>query len=329
MQKTDTIARNPISIDNIDIRLIRIFIRVVEAGGLSAAQTDLNLSLSTISEKIAALEQRLGVTLCKRGRGGFQLTESGRMVFEECQRLTGTLDQFSRKVAGLRSNLGGTLSIGMVDNIISDPASPLSAGIAKLVEAAPALQLQLDIRSPGELLRDLVARKLDLAISSFPRMALGLSYIDLYEESHNFYCGAEHPLFPLADESIGIDEVRTHRIIGRSYWAARDIKIFAIANPHATVSNMEAEAMLILSGCFLGYLPDHYAAQFVAAGRMRPIRPNLFSYKGKFQIATTEDWKSRPTVRLLVDILTKLAAERTAQLAANRQQRPQAAPSVE
>ncbi len=43
MQKTDTIARNPISIDNIDIRLIRIFIRVVEAGGLSAAQTDPSL----------------------------------------------------------------------------------------------------------------------------------------------------------------------------------------------------------------------------------------------------------------------------------------------
>ena len=310
MQKTDPIARSPISIDNVDIRLIRIFMRVVEAGGLSAAQTDLNLSLSTISEKIAALEQRLGVTLCKRGRGGFQLTESGRMIFEECQRLTGSLDQFSRKVAGFRSNLGGTLSIGMVDNIISDPASPISTSIARLVDAAPALQLQLEIRSPGELLRDLVARKLDVAISSFPRMALGLAYIDLYEETHNFYCGAGHPLFSLPDESIGIDEVRTHRIIGRSYWAARDIKIFAIASPHATVSNMEAEAMLILSDCFLGYLPDHYAAQFVAAGRMRSVRPNLFSYKAKFQIATTEDWKSRPTVRLFVDILSKLAAER-------------------
>lgn len=329
MQKTEPIARNPISIDNIDIRLIRIFIRVVEAGGLSAAQTDLNLSLSTISEKIAALEQRLGVTLCKRGRGGFQLTESGRMIFDECQRLTGSLDQFSRKVAGFRSNLGGTLSIGMVDNIISDPVSPLSASIAKLVEAAPALQLQLDIRSPGELLRDLVARKLDVAISSFPRMALGLSYIDLYEETHNFYCGAGHPLFSLPDEEIGIDEVRTHRIIGRSYWAARDIKIFAIASPHATVSNMEAEALLILSGSFLGYLPDHYAAQFVAAGRMRPIRPNLFSYKAKFQVATTEDWKSRPTVRLFVDILSRLAAERALQPAPARPPRVQASQNGE
>jgi DNA-binding transcriptional LysR family regulator len=293
--------------DNTDIRLIRIFIRVVEAGGLSAAQADLNLSLPTISEKISALEQRLGVTLCKRGRGGFQLTDNGRSVFDECQRLFGSLDQFSRKVAGLKSNLSGTLSVGLVDNTITDPVSPIAPTISKLAEVAPLLHLSVETRSPGELLRDVVARKLDLAVGSFPRMALGLAYIDLYEETQNFYCGAGHPLFSLADEDIGIDQVRTHRIIGRSYWAARDIKIFAIASPHATVSNMEAEAYLILSGSYLGYLPDHFAAPFVQAGRMRLIRPNLFSYKAKFQLATLEDWKSRPIVKTFVDLISMVA----------------------
>jgi DNA-binding transcriptional LysR family regulator len=304
MRKSDNNTRNAISVDNADIRLIRIFIRVVEAGGLSAAQADLNLSLSTISEKISALEQRLGIALCKRGRGGFQLTESGRQVFDECQRLFGSLDQFSRKVAGLRSNLGGSLSIGLLDNIITDPGSPLAATFARLVEVAPALHLLIETKSPGELLRDVVAQKLDLVVGSFPRMALGLAYIDLYEETQNFYCGAGHPLFSLPDQSIDIDRVRTYRIIGRSYWAARDIKIFAISAPHATVSNMEAEAFLILSGCYLGYLPDHYAAQFVQTGRIRPIRPDIFSYKAKFQIATASDWKSRPTVRTFVDIMS-------------------------
>lgn len=309
MQKSDKTGRHLISVDNMDIRLIRIFIKVVESGGLSAAQAELNLSLSTISEKISALEQRLGVTLCKRGRGGFQLTESGRLVFEECQRLFGSLDQFRRKVAGLRSNLSGSLSIGLVDNTITDPLSPIASTFAALSEAAPALHLLVETRSPGELLRDVVARKLDLVVGSFPRMALGLAYIDLYEEIQNFYCGAGHPLFSIPDEEIGIEEVRTYRIIGRSYWAARDIKIFAIANPHATVSNMEAEAFLILSGAYLGYLPDHFAAPFVKAGRMRMIRPNLFSYKAKFQLATLEDWKSRPIVKTFIDIISKASKD--------------------
>ncbi|MGI0526854.1 LysR family transcriptional regulator [Rhizobium giardinii] len=303
MQKCEGNIRNLISVDNADIRLIRIFIRVVESGGLSAAQADLNLSLSTISGKITALEERLGVTLCKRGRSGFELTESGRLIFEECQRLFGSLDQFSRKVSGLRSNLSGNLAVGLVDNTITDPVSPLVRTIAKLAEIAPALHLSIEMKSPGELLRDAVSRKLDLVVGSFPRMALGLAYIDLYEETQNFYCGEGHPLFSVPDEKIGIDEARTHRIIGRNYWAARDIKIFAISSPHATVSSMEAEALLILSGCYLGYLPEHYAAQFVRAGRMRLIRPNLFAYKAKFQVAALEDWKSRPIVRTFVDVI--------------------------
>ncbi|WP_246401251.1 LysR family transcriptional regulator [Rhizobium hidalgonense] len=303
MLKCEGNARNQISVDNADIRLIRIFIRVVEAGGLSAAQAELNLSLSTISGKITALEERLGVTLCKRGRSGFQLTDSGRLIFEECQRLFSSLDQFGRKVSGLRSNLSGNLAIGLVDNTITDPQSPLVGTIAKLTDVAPALHLTIEAKSPGELLRDVVSRKLDLVVGSFPRMALGLAYIDLYDEVQNFYCGVGHPLFSMPDENIDIEEARTHRIIGRNYWAARDIKIFAISSPHATVSSMEAEAFLILSGCYLGYLPEHYAAQFVRAGRMRVIRPNLFSYKAKFQVATLEDWQSRPIVRTFVDVI--------------------------
>lgn len=309
MPKNGNTGRNLISVDNMDIRLIRIFIKVVESGGLSAAQAELNLSLSTISEKISSLEHRMGLTLCKRGRGGFELTESGRLVFDECQRLFGSIDQFRRKVSGLKSNLSGSLSIGLVDNMITDPTSPIASTFAALSEVAPSLHLLIETRSPGELLRDVVARKLDLAVGSFPRMALGLSYIDLYDEQQNFYCGSSHPLFSMPDDGIGIDLVRTYRIIGRSYWATRDIKIFAIATPHATVSNMEAEAFLILSGAYLGYLPDHFASQFVKAGRLRLIRPSLFSYKAKFQLATLEDWKSRPTVKTFIDIISRTIRE--------------------
>lgn len=301
--KSDPSSRAPFALDTVDIRLLRLFLRVAEAGGLSAAQGELNLSLSTISERIGALEERLGVTLCKRGRGGFSLTEAGRQVLEEAQKLMGSLDDFSRRIAGLRSDLSGSLTIGLVDNIISDPRLPLSAVFASLAEKAPALQLTLDVRPPGELLRELATGRLDLAIGSFPRAPLGFGYVDLHDEVHNFHCGAGHPLFAADDAGIDVERVRGHRIIGRSYWAARDLRLFALTTPHAIVSNMEAEAQLILSGAYLGYLPDHYARPFIAAGRMRVLRPNLFSYRARFQIAGPEDWRDRPLTRTFIDLL--------------------------
>lgn len=301
-------ARALIAMETADVRLLRIFMTVVEAGGLTAAQADLHLSLPSISEKLSALEQRLGVKLCKRGRSGFSLTENGRAIYEEGQRLLGSLVHFSRRVAELRSHLGGRISIGVVDNAISDSRMRLADAVAEFVRVAPTVHISLEIGSPEILLREVVAQKLNLAIGSFPRVALGLSYTDLYDEMQHFCCGRDHPLFNIEDRLIDIEAVRVHRIIARGYWAARDIKIFAIPSSHATVSNMEAEAYLIKSGAFLGYLPDHYARSFVEQGQVRILRPDLFSYKARFQIAAPDEWKKLPVSRAFIEILTRLSA---------------------
>jgi LysR family transcriptional regulator, transcriptional activator for bauABCD operon len=50
----------------------------------------------------------------------------------------------------------------------------------------------------------------------------------------------------------------------------------------ATAFDQEAIATLILSGRFLGFLPDHYAAEFVRKGRMRPLHPDQFRYLCQF-----------------------------------------------
>ncbi|MTH60182.1 LysR substrate-binding domain-containing protein [Paracoccus litorisediminis] len=300
-------ARTPIPVESADIRLIRIFLRVVEAGGLSAAQSELNLALSSISEKISALEARYGLKLCKRGRGGFALTPAGEDFYKEAQRLLGTLDQFSSRVSALGAQMPRSLSIGLVDNTISDPLCPISRAVALFAELAPHVHLEIITLSPGELLREVIGQKVDLAVGSFPRAAMGLDYLSLHDERHNIYCATDHPLFDLPDDQIGIDTIREHRIIARSYWASRDIRVFAIAAPHATVSNMEAEAHLILSGTYLGYLPDHYAAQF--GDQLRKIRPDLFSYVAKFQVATRQDWQSRHATRAFIEALQQASNE--------------------
>ena len=60
-----------------DLRLLRVFRAVVACGGFAAAELELNINRSTISRHIKDLETRLGVTLCRRGRGGFALTPEG------------------------------------------------------------------------------------------------------------------------------------------------------------------------------------------------------------------------------------------------------------
>jgi DNA-binding transcriptional LysR family regulator len=290
-------------LDVADLRLLRLFMTIVESGGFAAAQGELNLSLSTISAHVTRLEGRLGVRLCRRGRSGFALTDEGQVVYEESRRLIGQVEQFESRVGSLKGSLRGTLAVGTVDNTITDRNAPLDRLFGAFARAAPDVMLQMVCRPPNELLRDVIAGQLQVAIASFPKLALGLEYRELYDEMQRFYCASDHPLFAVPDREIDIDTVRRHPIIGRTYWGQRDLKIFAIGGPQAVVSDMETEARLILSGVYLGYLPEHFARSFVEEGRLRPIRSDLFAYSAPFQAAFHPDRARQPVVRAFLDLL--------------------------
>ena len=70
---------------DLDLRLIRVFLAVVDAGGVTPAQATLNVGQSTISTQLSTLETRLGYRLCERGRSGFRLTARGEQFVDSAQ----------------------------------------------------------------------------------------------------------------------------------------------------------------------------------------------------------------------------------------------------
>ena len=68
------------AVSTFDIRHLRTFLSVVEHGGVSAAAYRTGSSLSSISRDLTALETRLGMELCRRGRSGFAQTPLGEEV---------------------------------------------------------------------------------------------------------------------------------------------------------------------------------------------------------------------------------------------------------
>jgi DNA-binding transcriptional LysR family regulator len=289
-------------LDNVDLRLLRVFLVVVEAGGLSAAQTRLNVSVSTISNQISALETRLGVRLCQRGRTGFRLTPDGETVYGEMQKLFAAVDDFDLRVANLRSRLKGHISLGMVDSTLTDRSAPLHRAIDSVVGRMPGIHISLDCRPPNELLRDVMERKLDVAVGSFPKILLGLHYVQLYEERHYLYCGRGHGLFE--QEAPTVEMVDRQSIVWRSYWAQRDVRHrHPPSSSTATVSTMEAAARLILSGRYIGYLPGHYAESWVGTGEMRCLLPEELTYTAPFEAVFGDHVEQRRPLRLFVEAL--------------------------
>jgi LysR family transcriptional regulator, transcriptional activator for bauABCD operon len=107
---------------------------------------------------------------------------------------------------------------------------------------------------------------------------------------HNFlYCGREHPFFALSDEAIAPDMLDGANRIARGYLERFDEEFFSTPTHRAVVHQIEAAALLILTGRFIGFLPDHYAAEWVAKGEMRAIKQDSIVFRSPFTIITRRD----------------------------------------
>jgi DNA-binding transcriptional LysR family regulator len=72
---------------------------------------------------------------------------------------------------------------------------------------------------------------------------------------------------------------------------------------HATAYDQEAVAHLVLSGKYLGYLPEHYAEGFVSKDVMRPLLPDVFQYVCDFSAIVRHSPPPNRVVQTLLDAL--------------------------
>ncbi|WP_414447426.1 LysR family transcriptional regulator [Burkholderia sp. 22PA0099] len=270
-------------LSDMDLRLLRVFKVVVQCGGMAAAELELNIGISTISRHVKDLETRLGLVLCRRGRAGFTLTPEGQTVYEETLRLLASLEAFRARVDGIHDRMGGELHIAMFDKTATNPAACIAEAIRQFAEAAPDVTLNLHVGSIQEIERGVIDGSYQIGVIPEHRSSGSLVYTDLYDERMLLYCGAGHPLFGAAHDKLTWERIREQGFAGLGYHSPNlQLTHRAKLTRSATASDQEAVATLILSGKFLGFLPDHYAESFERAGRMQAVAPRRFHYRCRF-----------------------------------------------
>ncbi|KJV49354.1 LysR family transcriptional regulator [Pantoea sp. BL1] len=100
---------NPTSIDRIE--LMQTFIRIVESGSLSAAAAQLGTTQPTISRRLQALEQRLGLKLILRTTHALKLTDDGERCYAQARQLLATWHALEDELTGSNDDPIGTLRV--------------------------------------------------------------------------------------------------------------------------------------------------------------------------------------------------------------------------
>lgn len=299
-------------VSDIDIRLLRVFKCVVECGGFTAAEVELNITRAAISLRMADLEQRLGVCLCKRGRGGFALTAAGRDIYDATLQLFAAMGNFRTKANAAAAQLRGELNIGITDNLVTSPNMRMTRALKALRATAPDIHVNVRMTTPSEVERGVFDGRFHLGAVPDSRRIQGLDCRPLYDEESLLYCGNEHPLFSEQDERAILAAIPERDAVvlaqpqqGQVIHRHQQLRIMA------TSSDREGMAFLILSGEYIGYLPSHYAKRWVDNGRMRSLCPRQYRYGTQYQVITRPDEDGNLLLRHYLQALDALAPNTT------------------
>lgn len=294
----------PLRLSDADLKLLRIFKSVAQCGGISAAEPELNIGRSTISKYLSDLEFRLGVRLCSRGPAGFHLTDEGAEVLNATESLLDSLRDFATHVNQVRSTLAGTLRIACFDQCITNNDARLSSTISLFSDRAPDVDLELSLLQPNEIEARLIDGTLDIGIVAMHKPSPNLDYTPVHTETMYLYCGSSHPFFRRADDDLGRDDLRKTSYAGISFNSPNLTHAQQVGlRPKAVVQNEVMLAVLIISGHYIGFMPDHMAAPLERKGMMRRVWADEISYTTQYGAATRRAPEPNRITRVFLDCL--------------------------
>jgi len=116
--------RCDIGIDRMNLRHLRTFVIVADAGGFAAASAKLHLSQSAASRQIHALESDLRVMLFDRIGRRVHLTSEGEDLLRRGRRLLLEADSLTERARALEKGESGILRVGATPQVIENTLSP-------------------------------------------------------------------------------------------------------------------------------------------------------------------------------------------------------------
>jgi DNA-binding transcriptional LysR family regulator len=146
---------------NLDVSLLRAFVAVADAGGMTAAAGILKLTQAAVSQQIKRLEEIFGEELITRDRRGMKLTSAGERLFGRAKRLLALNDEIWAEMT--TPVYEGEVRLGIPSDIITTYLPTFLKGFAR---SYPRVQVSLNSGSSAKLRADLAAGKVDLVLAT-------------------------------------------------------------------------------------------------------------------------------------------------------------------
>ncbi|MEM9635536.1 MAG: LysR family transcriptional regulator [Pseudomonadota bacterium] len=254
---------------------IAVFVEVVRQGSFTSASRTLRMPLSTVSRKVAELEDELQIRLLDRSRKPLRVTEAGSTYFELCSKGINALSYANQAIRSQREGLAGTLRISVPPNLTE---LLFAQPIDRFLLQQPNARVQVLV---SERMLDFVDDKIDLSFRVARPSAPNLVIRKLLSHRHRL-CAAPSYLAvnpaPQTPENLG-----DHNLLGfgfqgqeKTVWSLTkgDMSRDTVFEPTLAINDYLALKASIEIGTGIGELPGPLCKNELISGRLIEVLPD-------------------------------------------------------
>ena len=238
----------------IESRQIRAFVAVARRGSFTHGAKDVFLTQSAVSHAIKAMEADLGCHLFRRVGKHAVLTEAGERLLQHCEDIL-------RKMAETRADLSQLPDAGQVSLRIGAPMTicqHIVPGVLRnLQEEFPHSGLRIETGDNPQLLAQLLAGRVDIAIMVEPERRPDLAFEPLFSDELHFLMLPSHPWAAVSEISasqiqhatliVPNKATRTHQLVA-GYLRTRRI----LMEKYIELGSIESIKELVKNGLGIG-----------------------------------------------------------------------------
>ena len=194
--------------DPVEIRQLRYFLAVAEAGSFSRAADHLGISQPSISQQMRDVEARLRVTLFQRRGKRILLTAAGLVFQEHARSLLRQFEIFLQEVSSGPEELHGTLLLGVVPILDTALVPHLLGGFAARY---PSISVSVEEVSSTEIETALEEGRMDLGLGFITHHSPNLRYERLCSDEFALIVPKVHPWWNR--QVIDLSEIHQQRLV--------------------------------------------------------------------------------------------------------------------
>ena len=226
-----------------NLRYLRTFVLVADAGGITHASSRLHLSAPAASRQMLALEEELGVKLFDRIGRRLQLTPQGKDLLDRSRQLLDEAQSLVERARVLKAGHTGLLRVGAPPQVIEAQFAPFAA---KYRRKHPGVEIHLVEDASGSLPGRLERGDVDVVEMAAgderfrSRLLFPIHAMVAMPASHRLACRPKIDIADLADESLAFPrhEFPMRRWVENAFEAAgiRPKLLLEGATPHTLVA---------------------------------------------------------------------------------------------